>query len=182
MNYLRASTVTGLLAVGMFSQAAMAQTGGSGMSATSVPAADKKFAMMAAENDLAELQISNMALQKSNNDQVKQLAQKLIDDHTKTTNSMKEIAGKKGLTLPTQPDAKHQALATKLQSESGEKFDKDYIAANSMDHHKVVKAFEKEASDGQDPDIKSFASQFLPAIQEHTRMIDSDKGQMSGSK
>lgn len=171
--------MTGLVAAGAFSQVAMAQTGGS---SASVPTADKNFAMMVAENDLAELQISNMALQKSNSDQVKQLAQKLIDDHTKTTNSMKEIASKKGLTLPTQPNARHQALATKLQGENGAQFDKDYVTANSMDHHKVTKAFEKEANSGQDPDIKAFASQYLPSIQEHTKMIDGDKSQMSGSK
>lgn len=174
MNYLKVNAVVGLLAVGVFSQIAVAQ---------SVPAADKRFAMMAAQTDIAELQVSNMALQKSNSDDVKKLAQRLIDDHTKTTDSMKEIASKKGLTLPTEPDAKHKALATKLESESGTQFDKDYLAANSMDHHKVVAAFQKEANSGQDPDIKAFASKYLPDIQEHTKMIDDDKSKMmSGSK
>ena len=177
MNCSKVSTVIGLAAICMFTQAALAQTSGS---STPVPAADKKFAMMVAQTDLAELQVSNMALQKSNSDDVKKLAQKLIDDHTKTTDSMKEIAGKKGLTLPTEPDAKHKALAAKLQNESGDQFDKDYLAANSMDHHKVVAAFEKEANSGQDPDIKGFASQYLPAIQEHTKMIDGDKSKMGG--
>ncbi len=177
MNYLKVSTVIGLVAVGASTQAAMAQTNGSSMS---VPAADKKFAMMVAQTDMAELQVSNMALQKSNSDDVKKLAQKLIDDHTKTTDSMKEIASKKGLTLPTETDAKHKALAAKLQNENGAQFDKDYLAANSMDHHKVVAAFEKEANSGKDPDIKSFASQYLPAIQEHTKMIDDDKSKMGG--
>ena len=182
MNSLKASTVAGLIAAGVFSQAAAAQTGGSSGSGASVPAADKRFAMMVAQTDIAELQVSNMALQKSNSDEVKKLAQKLIDDHTKTTDSMKEIASKKGMTLPTETDAKHKALAAKLQNESGAQFDKDYVTANSMDHHKVVAAFEKEANTGQDPDIKGFASQYLPAIQEHTKMIDQDKSQMSGSK
>lgn len=181
MNCLKASTRIGLVAVGVFTQIAMAQTNASSGSSMAVPAADKNFAMMVAQTDIAELKVSNMALQKSNNDEVKKLAQKLIDDHTKTTDSMKEIASKKGLTLPTEPDAKHKALATKLEGESGDQFDKDYLAANSMDHHKVVQAFQKEANNGKDPDIKSFASQYLPAIQEHTKMIDDSKGKM-GSK
>jgi putative membrane protein len=159
------------------SGAAGSQTGGA---SGAVPGADRKFAMMVAQTDLAEIQIGNLALQKSNSDDVKKLAQKLIDDHTKTSDSMKEIAGKKGLTLPTSPDAKHQALATKLQGESGDQFDKDFITANSADHHKVVKAFQKEADSGKDPDIKGFASQFLPSIQEHTTMIDGAKGKTGG--
>ncbi len=140
---------------------------------------DKKFAMTVAQTDMAELQVSNMALQKSNNDDVKKLAQKLIDDHTKTTDAMKEIASQKGMTLPTDTDPKHKALAAKLQNESGDQFDKDYIAANSTDHHKVVAMFQKESASGTDPDIKGFATKFLPAIQEHTQMIDDAKSKMA---
>ncbi len=143
-----------------------------------VPAADAHFAMMVAQTDIAELQVSNMALQKSSSDEVKKLAQKLIDDHTKTTDAMKEIATNKGMTLPTDTDAKHKALAKKLDGESGATFDKDFLAANSMDHHKVVAAFKKESTAGMDPDIKDFATKFLPAIQEHTQMIDKDKSSM----
>jgi putative membrane protein len=161
--------------------AAGSQAGGASGSSTSVPGADKKFAMTVAQTDLAEIQVSNLALQKSNNDDVKKLAQKLIDDHTKTSDAMKQIASQKGLTLPTEPDAKHKALATKLEGESGAQFDKDFISANSADHHKVVKEFQKEANSGKDPEIKGFASQFLPAIQEHTTMIDDLKGKAGGS-
>jgi putative membrane protein len=147
---------------------------------TAVPGADKKFAMMVAQTDLAEIELGNMALQKSSDSQVKQLAQKIVDDHTKTSTAMKEIATKKGLTVPTEPDAKHKALATKLQAQSGKDFDKAFLKANSQDHHKVVSAFQKESNSGKDPDIKQFATQFLPAIQEHTTMIDQAKGQSSG--
>jgi putative membrane protein len=164
--------------------AAGSQTAGTGSQAagasTSVPGADKKFAMMVAQTDLAEIQMGNLALQKSTNDDVKKIAQKLVDDHTKTSDAMKQIASQKGLTVPTEPDAKHKALATKLQGESGDQFDKDFITANSADHHKVVKAFQKEADSGKDPDIKGFASQFLPSIQEHTTMIDGAKGKTGG--
>lgn len=136
---------------------------------------DQKFAMMAAQTDLAEIQVSNLALQKSNNDQVKQIAQRLIDDHTKTSTAMKQMAATKGMTLPTETDPKHKALATKLEGESGSQFDKDFISANVSDHHKVVSAFQKESQDGKDPDIKGFATQYLPSIQEHTQMLEQAK-------
>jgi putative membrane protein len=156
------------------------QTGQAG--SASVPAADKKFAMMVAQTDLAEIQLGNMALQKSTDPKVKQVAQKLVDDHTKSSTALKEIAAKKGLTLPTETDAKHKALATKLEGESGADFDKHFLDANSKDHHKVVQAFQKESSNGKDPDIKQFAAQFLPAIQEHTTMIDQARGQTGGTQ
>lgn len=144
--------------------------------------ADAKFAMMVAQSDLAEIQISNMALQKSNSDQVKKLAQKIVDDHTKSSDALKQIASKKGMSVPTETDARHKALAKKLEAESGTQFDKDYIDANVKDHHKVVAAFQKESNDGKDADIKGFAAQFLPAIQEHTTMLDQAKSSTSGTK
>jgi putative membrane protein len=143
--------------------------------AGNVSAADKKFMMMAAQSDLAEIQVGNLALQKSTNDQVKTLAQRLVDDHTKSSTAMKQLAQQKGVTLPADTDAKHKALASKLEGESGSKFDKDFLDANSADHHKVIKAFEEESTKGSDPDVKAFATQFLPPIQEHSKMIDQDK-------
>jgi putative membrane protein len=150
---------------------AFGQTAGSGTAG----GPDQKFAMMVAQTDLAEIQVGQLALKNGGSEQVKTIAQKLIDDHTKTSDAMKQIASTKGLTLPTEPDAKHKALATKLESESGAQFDKDFLAANSIDHHKVVAAFQKEANSGTDPEIKAFATQFLPAVQEHSKMIDDAK-------
>lgn len=144
-------------------------------SPATLSAADKKFMTMSAQTDMAELQLSNIALQKSSDDKVKTLAQKLIDDHTKSSTAMKQLAQQKGVTLPDQTDPKHLALATKLQGESGEKFDKDFIASNLADHKKVVKAYEAESSKGTDPDVKGFATQFLPPVQQHTQMIEQDK-------
>src|SRR5947209_13396175 len=118
--------------LGCFGLAAFAQSSDpAGAAASAVPAADKKFAMMVAQTDLAEIQLGNLALQKSTDPQVKQIAQKLLDDHTKTSTAMKEMAPNKGLTLPTEPDAKHKSLATKLEGESGKDFDKDFLEANS---------------------------------------------------
>lgn len=172
------NNLTRFVCLGSLGIASFAQTPAAGQGAgAAVPGADKKFATMVAQTDLAEIEVGNMALQKSSDPQVKQIAQRLVDDHSKTSTAMKEIAAKKGMTVPTETDAKHKALATKLQSESGKEFDKDFLDANSKDHHKVVAAFEKESTDGKDPDIKQFATQFLPVIKEHTTMIDQEKGQ-----
>ena len=178
MNHLTRYACLGCLGIASFAQ--NPQAAAEGTSAKEVSAADKKFAMTVAQTDLAEIQLGNMALEKGTDPKVKEIAQKLVDDHTKTSNAMKDIATKKGLPVPTETDAKHKALATKLEGESGKQFDKDFLDANSKDHHKVVQLFQKESTDGKDPDIKQFATQFLPAIQEHTTMIDQAKGQSGG--
>src|SRR3569833_3244459 len=129
---------------GCFAVLSLAQNSPSGSGgARALSSGDRKFAMTVAQTDLAEIQIGNLALQKSNDPQVKQIAQRQIDDHTKTSEALKQIAATKGLTPPTETKTKHKALAAKLESESGKDFDKDFIKANSIDHHRVIKDFEK---------------------------------------
>lgn len=144
-------------------------------SGSNVPGPDRAFAIMAAETDMAEIEIGNLALKKSQSDEVKKLAQKLVEDHTKTSGEMKEIASSKKLPLPKKTDSKHRALIAKLEGESGGQFDKDFLAANSMDHHRVITAFKKESNDGKDQEIMAFAEKNLPAIEKHSAMIDQEK-------
>ena len=64
----------------------------SGSSTAQAPAMDKMFVRKALEGGMAEVQLGQLALQKSSNDDVKQFAQKMIDDHTKLGDQMKPIA------------------------------------------------------------------------------------------
>ena len=77
---------------------------------------DKHFMRMAMEADMAEIQLSQLALQKSSNDQVKQFAQRMVDDHTKLDAQMKPMAMQAGVDAPTDVSAKHKAELAKLQN------------------------------------------------------------------
>jgi putative membrane protein len=160
---------------GLLPLALCGQTPATSVAPATLKGADRKFATMVEQMALAEIQVGNLALRKGSNDQAKKIAQRLVDDHIKIRDAMKQAATFKGLVLPTEPDAQHKALAAKLEHESGERFDKDFLAANSADHHKMVAAFQNEANKSNDLDMKSFAEQFMAAIQEHTQMIDQAK-------
>lgn len=133
---------------------------------------DRAFVLMAIETDMAEIEIGNLALKKSQSDQVRKVAQQIVDDHTKSSDELKEIAGSKKLPLPKKTDAKHQALSERLKRESGQQFDKDFLAANSVDHLRLIAAFKKESNEGKDMEITAFAEKNLPAIEKHSAMID----------
>lgn len=64
--------------------------------------ADATFVEEAALASVNEIKISQLAVSQSTNPSVKQLAQQMIDDHTKAFDSLKEIAGNKGIMLPIQ--------------------------------------------------------------------------------
>jgi len=143
-------------------------------------AADHKFVMDAAMGGMAEVKLGQMASEKATNADVKQFGSRMVQDHGKANEDLKTVAGQQSITLPTELDAKHQALADKLSKLSGAEFDKAYVKEMVKDHDMDVKEFQKEAQNGQDSAIRDFASKTLPTLQEHQKMIhDIDRG-MSG--
>lgn len=128
---------------------------------------DKKFAKEAAIGGLTEVELGKLAVQKGSSDAVKQFGQKMIDDHTKANDQLKELASKEGLNLPQALDSKHQARVDKLGKLSGPAFDKAFVKDAVKDHEKDVNEFKNEAQNGSDPNIKQFAANTLPTLEQH---------------
>ena len=140
---------------------------------------DKKFVKDAAIGGMTEVELGKLAAQKASSDDVKQFGQKMVDDHTKANDQLKEIATKESIEVPSSLDAKHQARIDKLSKLSGDAFDKAYVKDQLKDHQQDVSEFQAEAQTGTDPNIKQFASATLPTLQEHLTMV---KGLNSKSK
>ena len=168
------------------------------MSATMLSSDDKEFVMKAAEGGNAEVELGQLAVSKASNADVKQFAQRMVDDHGKANTELMQLAQNKGITLPTStsmssttdPDttaaattqsdkmkAKDHKMMTdqqktmdKLSKLSGADFDKAYMSDMVKDHEKDVAMFEKEASKGKDTDVKAWAAAKLPTLKEHLQM------------
>jgi len=150
------------------SNRAMSQTG------------DKKFAMDAAMGGMAEVQLGKLAAEKATNPDVKQFAQRMVDDHGKANDEFKTVASKESIDLPSSLDSKHQATIDRLSKLSGADFDKAYVKEMVKDHDMDVKEFQRESQNGQNASIRDFAAKTLPTVQEHQKMIhDIDKNKMS---
>jgi len=132
--------------------------------------ADKSFAEKAAIGGLAEVQLGNMAQQKAASDQVKQFAARMVTDHSKANDELKQIASTKGMQLPSAPDDKHKKDMDRLQKMSGAAFDKAYMSHMVDDHKHDVAEFKKQAGSGNDADLKAFASKTLPTLEEHLQL------------
>jgi putative membrane protein len=131
---------------------------------------DADFAKAAAEGGLAEVKFGELAEDKASSKTIKDLSQRMVDDHTKADDSLKTAASKENLSIPTQMDAKDQAAYAHLSELSGAAFDRAYARDMVRDHEADIAAFRREANDGNDASIKSFASQTLPALEEHLKM------------
>jgi putative membrane protein len=138
----------------------------------SLSAGDKTFMMKAMQGNLAEIQLGKMALEKTSNPQVKQFAQKIVDDHTNLDSQAKPVAQELGITPPTQVSTKDQMLMTKLQGLTGTQFDKEYVKAMVADHKEDDKEFKKEETSGKNQSVKDLATQGEPIIAQHLQMAE----------
>ncbi len=136
-------------------------------------AADKKFMNEAARGGLAEVQLGQLASQRGSSTAVKQFGQQMVQDHTKANTQLKQLATQKGVTLPTTVGTANLKVKQQLSKLSKTSFDKAYLNNQIKDHVKDVTLFQGEAQGGQDPDVKAFAAQTLPIIQDHLQMAKS---------
>jgi putative membrane protein len=132
---------------------------------------DQSFVTRAAEAGMAEVELSKLALQKSQDDEVQKFARKMVTDHEKANMELKAIAQKSGFTVPKDTDAKHKAKLDELKSQSGEKFDSAYSMAMQKDHDKAVELFTHASkSKGLNSDLKAFAAKTLPTLEQHHQL------------
>lgn len=150
----------------------------SGNSANRMAAADSTFARKAAQGGMAEVKLGQLAQDHASSDAVKKFGQRMVDDHSKANDELKDIASKKGMTLPTDLDAKDQNTYDRLSKLNGAAFDRAYMADMVKDHRTDIAEFQREANGGNDPDLKSFASKTLPTLQQHLQMAQDTDAQV----
>lgn len=143
---------------------------------------DSKFMMTLATGGMNEIGLSQTALSRSTNEEVKQFAQKMIDDHTAAGEELKSLAASKNVMLPMTMDSKHMSLNTKLSGKTGMDFDKEYMKAMAKDHEATISLLAKEANSGKDDDAKALATKLLPIVQGHFQMARTIMNNMSGKK
>jgi putative membrane protein len=134
-------------------------------------AMDRMFVKNAMQGSLAEVELGQLTLQKSNNEQVKQFAQRMIADHTKLNDQMKPVAQQLGVQVPTEVSKKDKKTMAELQGLSGSAYDQAYIKDMVKDHKKDLSDFQMEASSGQDQTVKDAANQGSQVISQHLQMI-----------
>lgn len=131
---------------------------------------DKKFLATAAQADVNEIQLSQLAEQKASNPDVKAFAEKMVTEHKQMTESMKPFADSWGLTAPTGPDADHQKELDKLNGLSGSDFDKEYMKEMVDDHATAYRAFTTEAKDTKDAKFRAAVLSGKTKVAAHKNM------------
>lgn len=149
-----------------------ADTGTATAAAPAAPAADltaASFAAFAAQAGTMEIESSNLAVTRTGNEDVKQFAQQMVDDHTKAAKALKEIADQAKLSLPTTLEQSDQDKLGELRSAPADSFDNLYLRTQIAMHERAVATFHAYAEKGDNEVLRAFAADTLPVLEAHLR-------------
>jgi putative membrane protein len=166
------------------SSSAADSSASSGKMSAGTAMADTKFMKEAAEGGMAEVALGQLAVEKASSSDVKKFGQRMVDDHSKANDQLKQLATEKKVDLPQDLNAKDKATKATLEKLPGDQFDQAYMKDMVKDHKKDVSDFRRESKSAHDPDVKQFASQTLPTLEDHLKQAESiaPQGAMSASR
>jgi putative membrane protein len=128
-----------------------------------------------------EVEAGKLAADKGTDPDVKAFGQKMVDDHSKANDKLKQLAADKGVKLPTELGMMDKHSMEKLQKATGADFDRLYVSEMVKDHKKDVSDFEHESKAAKDSDVKAFASDTLPTLQQHLSMVEATATKIGAS-
>ena len=128
---------------------------------------DNYFMQQASYSNNAEVAAGQIAVTNGSYDSVKMFGNMMVDDHSKSQNSLDSLGNSFGVALPTTADSVHEAKAAMLQSMSGYMFDTAYINAQVKDHEATIALFQQELASGNNQQVKNYATTYLPVIEMH---------------
>ncbi len=128
---------------------------------------DKTFLKGQQETNIAEVALGKVVIERATSEKVRELATMLVSDHQKVMELNRALSTKLGLPIPEEPSAEQQASAEKIKAQTGAAFDAAYVAAQVEGHTKSISKAQSEISSGSHPDVKAFATEYVPKAQSH---------------
>lgn len=128
------------------------------------------FVRQAAISDLFEIQAGRLALDMSQNQNIKQFAQEMVNDHQKTTDQLRSIEERRDREreeLPKHLDKDYTDKLDRLKEASGVSFDREYLRSEINNHEQAVALFQSYARTGENSELKSWAERTLPVLEKH---------------
>jgi putative membrane protein len=136
-------------------------------SAPDATPAEQDFMMKAAQASLAEVDMARIAMQKSQNSDIRDFANMIDKDHTSALEDLTDLMQQKGMSQPNVlgPDAKTDI--EKMAALSGPEMDREFVNTMVADHQKAIEMFRDQINIAQSPDVKKFAEDLLPQLEMH---------------
>jgi putative membrane protein len=142
---------------------------------------DRLFVHLAGSGGMAEVQAGKLAQTQAQNAAVRNFAQMMVQDHSKTNDRLSGLAKKAGIPLPPRLAPDHEAMLAELKGLSGAQFDLAYMQHQLVEHQKTVQLLEWAWSMGQNAELQKLAAESLAPVLHHLEMAQAIMGQLTGA-
>jgi putative membrane protein len=142
--------------------------------------ADGRFMKMAAEANMTEAHLGQMAEAQASHKAVKDFGQTLSMDHTNAYAALTVLANKTGETIPKAIG--HDRTIESLKHLRGKAFDRVFTQDEVQSHKAAIAAFRNEAEHGENPDVKAWAKTVIPTLEGHLRTAETLAKQVQSGK
>jgi putative membrane protein len=143
---------------------------------------DISFVRDAAIGGLFEVQIGKLAVSKASIGEVKAFGQKMVTDHSKANEELKQLALKKQISLPDSLDPTKKATYDSIALKRANAFDEEYIRQMVKAHDEDVNKFEAASKYLQDADLRAWAAKTLPVLKAHQKHVQMVYAKINGDK
>ena len=136
---------------------------------------DQKYLQGVVSENLGEIAMSYLAIEKSASNDVKSYALDVIDTHTKTMKQVLEIASRHNCFLALDPDL---SAYNNLVKTGGSEFDKAYLSETQRINQEATSKLEPLVGQIKADDVKSFAQDDLNEDKEHIKKAQDLAGKL----
>jgi putative membrane protein len=147
---------------------------------TTLTQGDVAFLHEAARGGRMEVELGRMAVERAGSEDVRRFGERMVRDHSRANDRLMDLAEQKALAVPRELAAEQQDMIRHLTEARGADFDRAYMRHMVEDHETDVALFRRMAGDAADPDVRAFAAQTLPVLEEHLRMAREIHNRLAG--
>ena len=133
---------------------------------------EQHFIQMASSGNNFEVQLGQLVQQKAQDQRIKEFAQRLVQDHQKAEQQLRQIAQQMGVSLTDQLSPVHQAMLQEFQKKDGQALERAFAFDQVGDHHKDILKYQWQAEHAQDAQLKQYAQQQIPTLREHLQLAE----------
>lgn len=132
----------------------------------------------AALGNMYEIQAGQLALEKGGSEEIRQIGQMIIDDHTALQTAMQNALADASVefTPPTELDERRQGMIDNLRAASDTTFDSAFLHQQEAAHMEAITLHESYEARGDMDAIQAAARQAQPVIREHLDMLHDSLG------
>ena len=131
---------------------------------------DSNFLRTASQAQMKEIELARIARDRAVDDDVREFARHMIDDHSANLSRLRTIASDEGVSLAESLDSSGRYAADNLSSMSGRSLDRRYMEMSLDDHREAIDLFERQAQSGENARVRRFAEDSLPTLRHHMTM------------